>query len=622
MLLFLSFFCLNIYSQQEEATTDKGEKVILFENGTWKKKYSQNQEGSPADSSMTAQNQTAAGDSNRNTNLTTVPTSISNEQRVTESESKIPFISVIIVTAVFLLLLGIVFYYFLVIIPSKKIKPYYEALAIINENRETDFPKALQLLEKTIISGVKENLIADAWFAIAFLKNRQNKNEEALMNLEKVDLTRDNDTIYFILWLWIKNKKYSKCVEFYNKNKDKIDGVDNAKALVSLSMVYLGKEEIRMRNIEKAVEYFDRVKFMGIHENLIPKSISQHQIVTGIYELFDKNIDKARESFKIAAQQSSDNKEVNFEANLGLLLCEWMNNDRPNIDQELGKLIDSNPVPEGSLNHSIITEEKTSVDAERDLTPRKQKELTDLDLLHRNVRLWYTISLIFTWYSLKEIKDDHKSELRRRLNEVRKIDDKMSDPLLIEGLIQYFFGDETDREEAVKKIQESGVSLADTNMMIDREKKRKDEEKDFVNKYLSLVKEYLSDPKISKELRLKLFNELNRYKLFHTITDEVKIDDQTEETASIQDIQKRGELISKHIRNIIKNSTKSSNQSGLEKFEQLIFDMNETSDILKDNAHYLDKIGQRLMSNTGEFLLKEDEITIAAKKTEEDINGQ
>jgi hypothetical protein len=176
------------------------------------------------------------------------------------------------------------------------------------------------------------------------------------------------------------------------------------------------------------------------------------------------------------------------------------------------------------------------------------------------------------------------------------------------GLIDYFFAYDTERENAVESIEKSGVKVPEAEIIVKREKKLLEYERDSLQRFFALAKKYLADRAIPTKLRKEMKVRLERFSRFKSIADEISIGEEDDEVAAtLKDIQARGEILHKRMRNIMKTKLKEAGTEVKERYNELMAEMDETTQALADTTKHLESTEQEIMVNSGEFLLSEEE---------------
>jgi tetratricopeptide (TPR) repeat protein len=590
-LLLLATFLMPCMGDQV-AKTENGRKVLLKDNGTWEYLSPTSYQGSKDTASAGLKPQTALIFSEQSTASPTTDTGTDapgkgQSPAATAPIKENPLMPLVLGGALFLLLaLGAVIIYFLVIQPTKKRKLLTSAYQIVNSNNQSEFPKAKQLIEKAIVSGLKKNDIAEASFVLAYIGACLGQYREASTNLKRAESDK-KETIYLTLWLMIKMEEYKEAYEIYRQWGDKVKGFRDAAKLISIACLNLGKKLWRERNIKAAVHYFEEVRALKVYEDMVPDTIMNHHITLGIMALFDKHLEEAEEHFTGAAEQSQKEGKPDIEAQLGLLLCTWRKEEYPQLDEHLTKVVNQLEVK---------------------ITPAKEKK----DLLIRNTLLWSAIALIFSWYRFKSnsgLPEKELEELKRRLDRVLEVDPDMGDPRFIMGLIDYYFSHETRREEAIENIDRSNIKIPEAELIVRSEKKREEAEKQIMKTFYTLTEKYLKDNTVPIDLRQSLKKRLEKLSFFKKMLEEAALDEVQEETAAtLKEMKGRAKIIRNRIGSILKSDKRFSQDTTYkEELLTLMKTMDGLNKEITDKADALEKNEHLLLASTGEFLFCEEE---------------
>jgi tetratricopeptide (TPR) repeat protein len=586
---------------EQTAVTEDGKKVLLREDKTWE--YI---EDVPKSTIPPLKKKAPIPAEKVTAKKPTQPPPPSAQESGEQSRSS--FILILFVSAGFILIIGIILLYFLVFLPGKKRKQMIKAFEIIESDRESEFSVAEEILDKAIVSGLKAKDISDACFALAYVKARLKKYKEAAVELTKTKKS-DPETLFLSIWLKVKLEDYKEAYELYMKHSDIFLKSKKTRELASIACLHLGREQWKNREIEAAIHYFDQVRKLGIHLDKIPETIGTHQVTLGILSLFDKHIDEAEGHFKGALEQAAKENTSDMAAELGLLLCEWKRKDYPDIDDRLAVIekklkmdIPIKPPPK------VKPEEKK----EKDELEIKKTKLSEDSLLLRNTYLWFAVSRIFTWFQRKEnsgLPDEERKILKDRLEQVLTVDPEMGDPLFIMGLIDYFFAYDKERERAVENIEKSGIKVPEAKMIVSKEKKLLEFEKNSLEQFFALAKKYLANKAIPLIYRKKVIEKLEAVSTrFKSFSDEMSIGEEDDEVvATLKDIQARGEILNKRINNLMKTKLKEADPEVEKRYKDLMEEMDKTTKILTETTEHLETTEQEIMINTGEFLLGEEE---------------
>jgi len=610
------------FSQEEVVTTSDGQRVILKSDHTWT--YA----SEPVDT--IAQDQADSQkpkDSPREEPSTQSEISKSSENLVTSVESMPQQYRSMIymiggVAILLLVVVSVLLIYFLIIQPRKKKKPLIEAYNILNQDIPEDqvkqlYSKTETLLEQAVANGLKKNDLSEANFALAYVRARLEKFEAAYVALENAGLD-SQENAYLGLWLLIKLDKLKEAFQLYETYKVLLNKAFRTTDLASIAALKLGKKHWRNHEIETAIRYFDFVRELDVLSEMLPSSLSNYRITLGLAALFDSHLDEAREQFEKAVEQAKEENRSDIEAQIGLLLCTWREEKFPTIDDELSDVVEKieseYPEDKRKVKQTPDADKKPDdEDGDEEEGKEEAETLTEEGKLVRNVLFWYGISRIYQWFHFKEksgLPEEERNLLHERLKAVLEVDPEMGDARFIRGLIDYFFAYDTEREKAIDDIEKSDVHVPESDILVTKEKRLLEYEKKSLERYLALLTKYLEDSTVPYTLRQELKDYLNQFTRFKSMTDDFSVEDKSKETsASLQEIQARGELLRKRIDTIVKPRLKGDSQEESKKeFDDLLEVMVETSKTIVKASNDLETTEQKLMINTGEFLFSEEEL--------------
>jgi tetratricopeptide (TPR) repeat protein len=591
--------CALAYTQ-ETATTSKGKKVLLYSNGTWK--Y--------ADGTS----QTATGNDQKALDSTAQESSATNgdaalkgvlPQTAVQKNQKIFTPALLITIGIAACLLAGTLIFFLVIQPARKRKVYMKAIMILEKGDTEQYPQAIELLEKAVLSGLKSNIANEVFFALAFAKLQLGRNEEAFADIQKIT-SYDADSLYLKLYILYKKKAYKEVYEFFEEHFSSLESKKQSKEIVSIACIEIGKEKCKKQLHEQAVPFFAMVRKLKVYSGLIPESISNMQVTLGIQALYNKDMDQAVDLFTKARNKAIEEKQNTIDCDLGLVLCEWTINVNSNLEGRISEII------------NLVQKHYSDIHAfeGKDLEDEKV-QITEKHLLISNIYLLYSISYIYTWFQLpdrKGLPDEKIREIHERLEKAYSYNPTQNDTDFVLGLVDFYFDEKANKEEAIQRIEKSNTNLPDIIQLIKSQKESFEKIKKVIERYITLAKGYIEDHKIPLEFRSELKERLLRYERFRKASELTNDrEDNESETATLQEIQTRSKITRKHINDILRNKFKGMSRETSENFSELINDLNETSEIISNGTKSLEKTEHLLMLNTGEYLLNEE---ITEKKEE------
>ncbi len=366
------------------------------------------------------------------------------------------------------------------------------------------------------------------------------------------------------------------------------------------------------RKIEGASEYYDRMRRYEVLIEHIPDHIDNHRLALGLMALYDKNVEEAR-----AQLSGAHGAERSVSIRIALLLCDWLENDHPQIDEELGELL-------------VELEGERGVEAEApDVETSESSDGLDEDeRLFRNMRLWFAISRLYTWLRLEAkrgLPASEQAELGQRLRAVSELDPSMADPYLIEGLIQYYFAQEDAERDAalelLKKARTKGARVGEVNALVDRLTRLAEMERQAVKGFLDLAKKYLRDRNVPEELRKELLAELQKFTRFQELGEIEVLTTQDSAAPTISELQSRSTMLRRRVQRLLRR--RLAHGGGEEKkIGELLTTLGKSSEELKKTSEELERNEQKLMLRSGEFLLEEDEGAEDAQRESEDSKAE
>ena len=615
--------------------------------------YEQERGNSPAPRTANTNAVTSSATGQANTNKAASP-----ETRQSVNDAASPSVglgnlptSYLVIAGSLALVILILTLYFLVIVPRKKRRPMLDAFALINGNNPADFSEAEQLLGVALTNGMRAKEIDDARFALAYVRARLGRFSDAAAVL--ADLTasgrREPEIIYLDLWLQSQLKDDEKVIRTYEQHATRVRDMLDAKLIAGIAYLHRAQLQWTHREIASALHYFEELRKLRVLTEEIPSHVDDHEVLIGLMSLFDKNIDEARKHFAGAVTSAQTNSKPTTYGDLGLLLCTWCATDNPYIDDELGlvlkelttgrqKEVESvstackfcdkrytvrrnyagQPVSCTQCKRRFIVELPKPDDVAQQNGKESELEhealLNDNDLLLRNVLLWHVIARLFTWRSLPAqggLPEAEHEVLSERLAKVREIDPEMPDPDLLAGLIAYYFAsNEQAREEAVEILDNSmtnGVNIPEVLDLVAREKRLTELQRDSLNRYFVLARNYVTDKGRQEHLRRRLKELLERFSRFKQLDETELVQSDADAMPSVTDVQSRSQLLCKRVVDIVKPRLVNAETDDREAIETSMKRLNRTTKVLARKVTTLEEMEYVLMETTAEFLLREDE---------------
>jgi hypothetical protein len=528
------------------------------------------------------------------------------------------YIPLIIACGLFVLLLIGLATYFLFISPRRKRRALVDALQMVNENPEQpeEWETIERKLNEALTTGMKNKDIAQARFLLAYARAKMGRYAEAaavLADLKKEDY-EEREIVYLDFWLQHHLEKYEKVERIHQKHKVLLKGFLQTNLIAAIAYLYKARTHWKRREIETAIHYFDMMRELNELTEEIPSHIENHQVVLAVTALFDEDLGEARRQFSGALEKAKETSVSYLQARVGLLLCDWIQKERADINSKLDELV---PLMEKTHGCDKFLDQQTAEKTEI-------KKPAEMKMLFRNILLWRGISLIYKWFEYPKkmgLPDEQRKQLRERLEKVKLVDSEMGDPYLIDGLISYYFArDDEEREKAVEILQKSTeveVNVPEVLNLIAREKRVKEFEKNILQRYLTHVKSYLTDKSVPEKLRAELKKQLSQRRQFKEIEDvELESPDDAVQP-SIVDIQNRSSLWRTRMQKIVKGKIQRDKTEADEKLQSLLDGIEDASKSITKHTKHLVNKENRLMIKTGEFLIADDEPIEATEELSE-----
>lgn len=260
------------------------------------------------------------------------------------------------------------------------------------------------------------------------------------------------------------------------------------------------------------------------------------------------------------------------------------------------------------------------------LTAAEEKQL-----LFRNVSLLWAVSMLFEWLQLPErggLPVRKRKELRERLIAVNKIDKAMPDPLLIAGLIDYYFArNDEERRAAVEELRGAlklGLTVPEVVRLVKAEDKLEVVARDALKLFCNLYRSYLENRTIPLRVRQDLKKKFEKYKAFKSIGEEVDLGEEDDAIQpSIVDIQSREALMRGRLERIVVPRLGRAKAEHAKKVRDQLDGLRECIEALGDHLTKVENTQQEALGSMGEFLLHEEEIPagddVKSKKKGRDV---
>lgn len=512
--------------------------------------------------------------------------------------------------------------YFLILQPRRRRRPLLRAVPLLASDEREKLQEAERLLSEAVTAGLRKRDLAEARFALGFVRgmlgrDEKSKYQEAATAIAELKATRDHDpeTAYLDLWLQSRLENHDNVCELYDAHAEKLGDRLQAKLIASISYLHKAGEHWRRREVERALEYFDFVRDLGVLRSQLPGQVNDLQVVNGIQAVFDDRLEDARASFAGARDRARERGASTVEADLGLVVCDWKAGDMAGVDGALSAIVQELETrASDAATTSSGRDENASPDAE-EMTAEQQEE----KLLRSNAGLLFAVSLLVEWLARLpargDLPDDEHDELRRRIARVLDADPDFGDAYLVLGLIDYYFAaGEAQRSSSIDTLDEGtgkarGIKLPEVLDLIERERRLAEEERDALSRYLTLVGAYLTDSGVPLELRVELKRRLEELARYRELGE---IDLTAEEHAaapSIDDVRNRGSLLRQRIHRLVAPHLRGRpGDDGTEVLKNLLESLDAATKVVAEGVEELQLAEHDLMLRTGEFLLPEDQV--------------
>lgn len=516
---------------------------------------------------------------------------------------------VLILSGVFMLLL-----YSIIIHPIRKRAPLRKALAIIRRDEDKEFHHAVPLLNTALTSGLSKKDIRETRFALAYVQARLGKYTEAATVLDgmETDGKMEKGSLYLSLWLGSKLNHHEKVEQLYSEHTTRLGDLLDTKLIVSIAYLNRAKDLWSRKKINGALHYFEQLRRLDVLTEEIPKNVENHQLVIGIIELFQNQIETARSHFKKALEIIDDETPLQQHAKLGLLLCDWKDQRLsrfPEIDQKLEETIDTLAKNHPGPQQSDLPESKQD-------GANAEQELDDETKLLRNCLLWHAYLLICIWQGRlrpkSELPSDEHKHFIERIERVIDLDPNMGDPYLLEGLLNYYFStDDIElRQKAIKQLKlaiENGVNLPEVLSLYNRELRLAELEKDADKEFIKLTRGHLRNPQVSNKARSDLKQRLRFFKGLGTEVERIETSGGIEDPLPVShEVQTRSRTLQRRLQRLTKSQINIINSRDLERLSKIFKELEaKQADVVGLMKGY-EKVENDALVSTAEVLLPEE----------------
>jgi tetratricopeptide (TPR) repeat protein len=533
--------------------------------------------------------------------------------------------------------------------PRRKRRFLVAALELIARDDRAQLPDAERMLADALTQGLSRRDVATARFHLAYVRAQLGRFGEAAAVLADIpDKDRTREVVYLDLYLQSKLNAHDRVEAIYRDNGPLLGDMHDTKLIVGITYLDRARTFWAAKQMGGAVDYFNKLRKLGVLLDEIPEHIDDHQVVLGVAALFEKNPEQAEKHFRGAVEAAAAAGKPSIPGRLGLLLCTWTRDETPDVEEGLttvanelsvatpteGALATANCAHQGCRHEFRVsarlagqrvtctacrrgfrlpTELKPAPAATGDAAP--DRLFGDDELLLTNVLLWRAVSLLYRWRSLPPnsgLPPEEQTEFTARLARVRSADPDLPDPDLLEGLVRYYFAapdDDEERKAAVallEKAIENGVNVPEVIDLANRERRVAEHLKHGLERFFAHVHTYIGDGSVPEEYREDMRARLNRSSRFKPPVEAAPSD--AADAPSLSELQARSQVLRDRVYRVHKQLIDSDpNGTDAREISSLVGDLEKNTQELLDTASKVQRVEHDLMASTSEFLLKEEE---------------
>lgn len=535
-----------------------------------------------------------------------------------------------------------IFIFVRVIQPSRRKRPFYEAIELI---RNKKYAEALPILSKSE-SQLPNELRRKARFYIAFCNMMTDKLEQAktiFTALHSEDET-DLNTIYALAYINVMEKKFENAIPFLDELKKNQWEKLHTKKLLALVAIHQGYKALSENRFDRAATFFSEVNQYGEYTEAIPSNLRNRQSVLGTQALHDGDIEVAREHFEslrasLAEVAPDERKEMEINVYLGLALISWLETPE-NFEQtdeilvNAIKLLDpeasltstwpqSISLPdfidkiqaiedsEDSIDSQVSTEDMQSIIAADSSNSLVQK-LSHMSRLMRDIQFVRGMAVLRTWRQL-EGELAHESIQKNldlsleRLARVYEIDPSFASNIMVVGLLKYYLypGNHEEHEKGVELLKLSrqlGMNDPETRKILLNIEAREKERKNAVDKYIWLLDKYLNDATVEKEIRLALLEKLITFQRIQDWEKQPDLAGAESVEPTLADMRRRTEMLMVRVEELLKIRERDDAVKAIEEISNKLV---ESSEKLQQQVSTIQNHESALLEATGNELLKD-----------------
>jgi len=554
-----------------------------------------------------------------------------------------------VLTTVCLGLLG----YFFIYEPYRRQRPLREALQILHKEQRPLYSKAEELLDQSLLAGLRKKNISISRFALAFVRSQLGKHEEAataLSDLKKSGAMIDRPTAYLMLWVYSRVKNHERVERIYNEHEDQLRGYQQADMIVSSSYLSLGFLRLARREISGALHFFAQVRKLDVLADEIPSHLDDHEVVHGIVALFEKNYDEAKKHFQAAVDTATERNKPAYAGRLGLLLCRWRGETLPEIDDALSQVLtEIQPHEDADEDEPIHTQcphcnrtyrlrtnylgkrvqckeaacrrrfviERHDAPNEDDLEAVSDERLfTESDLLLRNSLLFHCITRLALWLRLNErsgLSDAERKIMRQRLDSVTQLDPDFGDAYLIDGLLSYYFARNEDERKVghqkIEKAVELDVHVPEVLKLLECMNTFAQLTEQGPSYFHQLSGQYAMNAEVDPQMRERFVRNMNRYRRFRELGTIDSLPKDEIVAPTVENLQGRGQILRNRVSNIVRYNLADEDSDVKEAIQSRLDQLDDRSKTLAEEAKAFQDTELELMESTGEFLFHDEDPT-------------
>jgi len=294
------------------------------------------------------------------------------------------------------------FLWFAFLQPRRKARPLLDAIELLSSGGDAALAKAEKLLNQAVNAGLKPEYQSEARFLLAYVKARLGRYADALLVLKDSE-DSSLETLYLQLWLNLKEKHWDDADRLCYNHSSEFAGFLKGKELVGIVYLELARQAMARNQYERALDCFQKVKELGVFRDQVPEHLADLEMVLAMNVLFEdkEKANLAHERFEAARKSAEASGHSSLLPRIGMLLCEWRQHDRPNIDSQLG---------------SILEEVKAA--------SAKENDHAEVAKMLPSIALWYAVSLFYQWFRRLPEKNglppQERKALEQRLDVVRE----------------------------------------------------------------------------------------------------------------------------------------------------------------------------------------------------------